>query len=135
MYFVCCMAPVHVRVRKTQCIQVVLKDLYTYKSQKCDLYTICIVRYGLTILYQYFTRSLSGVGNCDSMLTCPDVSYRTCTRNKSYRKNNICKLEIDLFCKGFQERDIVPPMYLMVERSLAVQYLFLRSLLAANFCT
>ena len=42
------MAPVHVRVRKTQRIQVVLKDLYVYKSQKCDLYAVCIVRYGLT---------------------------------------------------------------------------------------
>jgi len=42
------MAPVHVRVRKTQCIQVVLKDLYMYKSQKCDLYAVRIVRYGLT---------------------------------------------------------------------------------------
>ena len=69
------------------------------------------------------------------MLTCSDVSNRTCTRNKSYRKNNICKLEIDLFCKGFRERDIVPPMVLMVERSPVVQYLFLGSLLAANFCT
>ena len=81
------------------------------------------------------TRSLSGVGSCDSMLTCSDMSNRTCTRNKSYRKNNRCKLEIDLFCKGFRERDIVPPMFLMVERSPAVQYLFLGSLLAANFCT
>ena len=40
MYFVRWMAPVHIRVRKTQCIQVVLKDMYVYKSQKCDLYAI-----------------------------------------------------------------------------------------------
>ena len=47
MYFVRCMAPVHVRDRKTQCIQVIQKDMYAYKSQKCDLYTICIIRHGL----------------------------------------------------------------------------------------
>jgi len=49
-------------------------------------------------------------------------------------KSNACKLEIDLFCKGLQERDIVLLTFLMVGRSLAVQYLFLRRLLAANFC-
>jgi len=47
MYFVRCMAPVHVRDRKTQRIQVVQKDMYAYKSQKCDLYAVRIVRYGL----------------------------------------------------------------------------------------
>ena len=47
MYFVRCMAPVHVRDRKTQCMQVIQKEMYTYKSQKCDLYAICIIRYGL----------------------------------------------------------------------------------------
>ena len=52
--------------------------------------------------YWYSTRSLSGVGICDSMLMCPDVSYRTCTRNKY---NILCKLEIDVFCKGLRERD------------------------------
>jgi len=49
MYFVHCMAPVHVRDRKTQRIQVVQKDMYAYKSQKCNLYAIRIVRYGLRI--------------------------------------------------------------------------------------
>ena len=47
MYFVRCMAPVHVRDRKTQRIQVVQKDMYAYESQKCDLYAVRIVRYGL----------------------------------------------------------------------------------------
>ena len=40
MYFVCCMAPVHLRDRKTQHIQVVQKDMYAYKSPKCVLYAI-----------------------------------------------------------------------------------------------
>ena len=50
MYFVHCMAPVHVRDRKTQCIQVIQKDIYAYKSQPCDLYAIHIIRYGLMTL-------------------------------------------------------------------------------------
>jgi len=44
MYFVHCMAPVHVWDRKTQLIQVIQKDMYVCV---CDLYTIHIVRYGL----------------------------------------------------------------------------------------
>ena len=47
MYFVRCMAPVHVRDRNTQRIQVIQKDMYAYKSQKCDLYAIRIIRYSL----------------------------------------------------------------------------------------
>ena len=31
-----------------QCIQVMLKDMYIYKSQKCDLYAIRIIRNGFT---------------------------------------------------------------------------------------
>jgi len=52
MYFVCCMAPVHVKDRKTQHIQVIEKDMYAYKPQKCDLYAVCIVRYDLNCFHQ-----------------------------------------------------------------------------------
>ena len=65
MYFVCCMASVHVRDRKTQRIQVIQKDMYTYKSQKCDLYAICIgIRYGLRPLLMTLQRTKVLVGIC-----------------------------------------------------------------------
>ena len=62
IYFVHCMAPVHVRDRKTQRIQVVQKDMYAYKSQKCDLYAVRIVIYGLsTVVTSSIGRSLKMV--------------------------------------------------------------------------
>ena len=40
--FVRCMAPIHVSVRKTQCIQVMLKDMYMYKSHTNHKNVICM---------------------------------------------------------------------------------------------
>ena len=69
MYFVCCMAPVHVRDRKTQRIQVIQKDMYTYKSQKRDLYAIweqsCVQIHRLKVMKRFqFQISCVGILYC-----------------------------------------------------------------------